>query len=47
MINQNKVKKIISENRRVLVGLAHADKGEKQEGCNCCFCAPVDAKVKP
>ena len=31
-------KGIINKYHRVLVGLAHADKGKKIKGCDCCFC---------
>lgn len=34
------VQKIIADNWRVLVGLAHYDEGKKRPGCDCCFCAP-------
>lgn len=35
------VKRIIKENHRVLVGLAHYDLGKKIEGCDCCHCQPI------
>lgn len=33
-------KRQIATHRRVLVGLAHSDRGEPVPGCDCCYCAP-------
>jgi hypothetical protein len=33
------VKRIVDYHMRVLIGLAHYDKGRKVKGCNCCYCA--------
>lgn len=35
-----KARDIAQSRRRVLVGFAHFDLGQKQEGCDCCYCAP-------
>ena len=32
------MRRLIGENRRALVGLAHYDAGAKVPGCDCCYC---------
>ncbi len=35
-----RVKQIARTRSRVLIGLAHYDKGVKKENCDCCYCKP-------
>ena len=38
MVDKDKVRQIIKDNSRVLMGFAHYDKGVKVDECDCCYC---------
>jgi len=40
-------KRAIQTHRRVLIGLAHYDRGKVVPGCDCCFCEPGARTEQP